>query len=186
VPISRMIRSPRTAGVTFHTPAAISAAPALGVLVEHRTERLVLLVRHAYPQGLGPVVTADRSGEDAVELARAALAEQTYLHPDTLTQIPTCDPHRRLVLASVSGRIEPPGHRTLTASWHSLPAVQEFADTTQDLANGWCSAAQFSAQPGLLPEWVRPLCDAGLIDRTDADLDLIDELLRGQREPAAA
>lgn len=186
MPRTRTIRAPHTPGVAFHTPAPVTAtAPALGVLVEHRTERLVLLVRQPFPRGLGPLTTADQREADPLDLARAALGEQTDLHADTLTEIPTCDPHRRLVLAGVSGRIEPPGHRSLTAAWHGLASLQQLADTTQDLANGWITPAQFSLDPGLLPEWVRPLCDARLIDRTDGDLDLIDALLRGPSAQAA-
>lgn len=178
MPLSRTIRAPRTPGAAFHTPAKVTAAaPALGVLVEHRTERLVLLVRQSFPQGWGPVTTADHIGTDPIELARTALAEQTHLTADILSEVPTCDPDRRLVLASVSGRIEPPGHRVLAASWHSLATLQGFADATLDLANGWHSHAEFSTEPGLLPEWIRPLCDARLIDLTDADLDLVDALL---------
>ena len=167
--------------VPFPTPPG----PTLGVVIRHR-QGLYLLVRSTFPQGFGPLTTTDAPGTDAVAAAAAAVAEQTFITVDDYAEVPSSDSGRRLVLATTSAPIEPPGHRHLPAVWHDLAHLRELADRTQDLANGWITAADFAADPGLLPEWMRPLSDANLIIATDADLDLVSDLTAMPAPPRAA
>ena len=166
-------------------PFPTAPGPTLGVVIRHRQD-LYLLVRSTFPQGFGPLTAPDTPGADATEAAAAVVAEQTLISVEDYTEVPTTDPNRRLVLATTSAPIEPPGHRRLQSAWYDLAHVRELADRTQDLANGWSTAADFAACPGLLPEWMRPLSDANLIIATDADLDLVSDLTATPAPPRAA
>lgn len=154
--------APAPAAAPGPDPAAPTAnpRPTLGVLVEYRADRSVLLVLHRSPRGLGPITAPDQPAADAVALARAAVAEQTYLRADGFTEIPTGDPHRRLVLAYTDNRIEP-AHRLLTAAFHSRTTLQQLADAAS------APSPVAAANLGLLPEWIPALREARLIDHTE-------------------
>lgn len=80
--------------------------------------------------------------------------------------------------ADVTGDIAPGQGESQQVGWRTPGELAALADRTLAHARGDITAAQFAAEPGLEPVWVRWYAQLGVLDLADTDLTLVQQLYR--------
>ena len=164
-----------------------------GILIRDDHDRYLMFDRNTLPHGCAPcaghVFDEHASYPDA---ARAEVAEEVGLAVEHLTSLPAggwrdnrCNrrPGRlgvghewRIYQAEVSGELNPSPRETRNVRWLTLAEIQALAGRTAAHASGLVSAAEFAADPGIEPVWVRFLTDLHLITMAAGDLEAIERV----------
>ena len=164
----------------------------VGVLIWHGG-RLLVFDRATFPPGVAPAAghVDEHGGWEAA--ARAEVAEETGLMVTRLTRLGggwranRCrrEPgprgtghHWRVYEAAVTGDLAPSARETRNMRWVARRDLQILALRTAAYASGRLTAAEFAADPGIEPVWVRWLHDAGIVGSLigQEDLTEIDRL----------
>jgi 8-oxo-dGTP pyrophosphatase MutT (NUDIX family) len=163
---------------------------AVGVLISSPAGLLVF-ERVRPPAGIAPVAGHVDQHGGPEQAARAEVGEEVGLTVTSLLPLTTAwRPNRcrrpatdrvghywSVYRAEVSGQIRPSAQEVRVPRWLHQDQLQQHALRTAAYAEGRLSEAQFAAEPGLEPMWVRFLHELELVRLPDDALSLIDKVL---------
>ncbi|MEV7011953.1 NUDIX hydrolase [Streptosporangium sp. NPDC051022] len=165
----------------------------VGVLIQNDAGEYLMFERATAPAGVAPVAGHVDDHGAAEDAARAEVTEEVGLTAVDLFRFPTggwqpnrcrravAEGHRpghhwHVYRAKVTGDLAPSAREARHPRWLTVDQVQALTERTVAYARGLISDAEFAAEPGLEPVWVRLLANCWMIAVDDEDLLLIDDL----------
>jgi 8-oxo-dGTP pyrophosphatase MutT (NUDIX family) len=163
----------------------------VGVLITDGEDRWLMFERATPPVGVAPAA-GHVDGHGSPERAAAVeVSEELGLTIGQLTYVdggwrgnrcrrvagPQGPGHLWTVyLARADGTPTPSAREVRRPHWFSRPELQRLASRTHAYARGHLTAAEFAAEPGVEPVWMRFLRDAGLVVLDESALAAVEEL----------
>lgn len=174
---------------TDHTPPKTCDNTSVGVIIHDPDRGLLMFERATFPPGIAPVAGHIDQHGGVWAAARAEVSEELGLTITSMdayaggwrdnrcrrTPGPAGVGHGwRVFKAEVTGTLVPSARETRNARWITPTELTDLIHRTRDYATGRITPADFTANPGIEPVWVRWLWPYSTAVLTTDDLDRID------------